>query len=106
VLLGAEPPVEVSQRGQACLVRLHEERGATVDPGGPVLDRAAGRFWTYAGDKANRSLLAALGLDGVLDSLGIDVPESVGVAEIRGAAESLGEASAPGQWSMLTCCAG
>lgn len=66
VLLGAVPDVELSKRVPVAMERLREERAAEVDNNGLVLrPRGAGgaRLWTWAGLKANATLLAGLGLD-------------------------------------------
>ncbi|MCG7595324.1 DEAD/DEAH box helicase [Mycobacterium sp. PSTR-4-N] len=64
VLLGAVPDVELSKRVPGAMERLRGERAAEVDDGGLVLrPRGAGgtRLWTWAGLKANATLLAGLG---------------------------------------------
>lgn len=66
VLLGAVPDVELSKRIPVALGRLREERAAEVSNDGLVLHpRGAGgaRLWTWAGLKANATLLAGLSLD-------------------------------------------
>lgn len=66
VLLGAVPEVELSKRVPRAIDRLREERATEVSNSGLVLEsrRAGGsRFWTWAGLKANATLLAGLGLD-------------------------------------------
>jgi len=66
VLLGAVPEVELSKRVPAAMERLREERAMEVSDSGLVLHpRGAGgtRLWTWAGLKANATLLAGLDLD-------------------------------------------
>jgi len=66
VLLGAAPDVELSKRVPVALERLREDRAMEVDNNGLVFrPRGAGgaRLWTWAGLKANATLLAGLGLD-------------------------------------------
>lgn len=66
VLLGAVPEVELSKRAPVALGRLREERASEVSNNGLVLHpRGAGgaRLWTWAGLKANATLLAGLGLE-------------------------------------------
>lgn len=66
VLLGAVPDVELSKRVPAAMERLREERALEVRDNGLMMHpRGAGgaRLWTWAGLKANASLLAGLGLD-------------------------------------------
>lgn len=66
VLLGAVPDVELSKRVPVAMGRLREERAAEVSNDGLVLHpRGVGgaRLWTWAGLKANATLLAGLGLD-------------------------------------------
>jgi ATP-dependent Lhr-like helicase len=65
VLLGAVPDVELSKRVPIAMARLLEERAPEVSDNGLVLHaRGAGgaRLWTWAGLKANATLLAGLGL--------------------------------------------
>lgn len=65
VLLGAAPSVELSNRVPAALERLREERATEVSKNGLVLvQRGVGgnRLWTWAGLKANATLLAGMGL--------------------------------------------
>lgn len=66
VLLGAVPAVDLSKRVPAAMEGLREERATEVSTRGMVLhQRGAGgmRLWTWAGLKANATLLAGLGLD-------------------------------------------
>ena len=89
VLLGADPEVTLSQRATDTLPRLRADRGDEVSKDGLVLrHRPAGgsRFWTWAGLRANATLLAGLGLD-VADAENESVllPEGFGPSEIRSA---------------------
>lgn len=67
VLLGDDPPVELSRRATSCLDRVRAERALDVDPGGLVVrrDGDSSVWWTFAGSKANHSLAAALDASGV-----------------------------------------
>lgn len=70
VLLGADPEVRLSRRAQQRLDGLREELADVVDAGGIVrLDKGAGtELWTWAGWKANETLIAALGADATSDN--------------------------------------
>ncbi|OCB36725.1 hypothetical protein A5676_20325 [Mycobacterium malmoense] len=66
VLLGAMPDVELSKRVPVAVERLREERAKEVSNDGLMLhprDAGGARLWTWAGLKANATLLAGLGLD-------------------------------------------
>ncbi|NQW73761.1 MAG: DEAD/DEAH box helicase [Actinobacteria bacterium] len=67
VLLGDDPPVELSHRAIAALDRVRAERAAQVDPAGTVVQSSGDTslWWTFAGTKANSSLAAALSDNGV-----------------------------------------
>lgn len=86
-MLGAEPDVETSKRVPAALARLREERSAEVDNEGLVLrPRGAGgaRLWTWAGLKANATLLAGLGLDSSgVENESIVLPEGVACDDVK-----------------------
>ncbi|EHR59554.1 DEAD/DEAH box helicase [Saccharomonospora cyanea] len=78
VLLGATPPVKLTQRATRTLAALREEWGPTVALDGLVVTRTGGaeadvRWWTWAGRKANATLAASLGavIDGRFDDLSI-----------------------------------
>lgn len=62
VLLGQDPPVDLSRRAAAALSRLRIERAACVDAGGLVLTKRTKDqiWWTFAGSRANNSIAAAL----------------------------------------------
>lgn len=62
VLLGEDPPVELSRRGSAALDRVRTQRAGEVSRGGRVLQRSGDEqiWWTFAGTKANASLVGAL----------------------------------------------
>ncbi|WP_449064931.1 DEAD/DEAH box helicase [Planomonospora algeriensis] len=63
VLLGADPPVSLTRRAQACLVGWREEEApGIVHPGGTLVTRAGDdvRWWTWAGYRANATLAATL----------------------------------------------
>nr|WP_153054377.1 DEAD/DEAH box helicase [Planomonospora sphaerica] len=64
VLLSADPPVRISRRAVAALADLREENRFTVDPDRTVVmrsDRDELRWWTWAGYRANATLLTTLG---------------------------------------------
>lgn len=89
VLLGANPDVTLSQRATEALPRLRANRAEYVRRDGLVLHcrRSAGsRLWTWAGLKANATLLAGLGLDAAgAENESVLLPEDVGPSEIRSA---------------------
>ncbi|MEV5570210.1 DEAD/DEAH box helicase [Spirillospora sp. NPDC052269] len=63
VLLGADPPVELTRRAAGKLALLRSERApGSVHPAGPVITRAGTdvRWWTWAGYRANAVLTATL----------------------------------------------
>lgn len=95
ILLGAAPDVQISQRAQQHLPELRISHTGTVDESGLILHRteATQVFWTWAGLKANVTLLAALGVeDSRADNAMILLPSSVTVAEIRESASRVAEA--------------
>ncbi|GIJ25130.1 ATP-dependent helicase [Micromonospora qiuiae] len=64
VLLGADPPVRLTQRASTRLGMLREEAASQVHPGGTLIvrDREGDvRWWTWAGFRANATLVATLG---------------------------------------------
>lgn len=65
VLLGLDPDVHSSKRVPLALDRLREVRSDEVSPRGLVVHEKADfqRVWTWAGLKANATLLAGLGLE-------------------------------------------
>lgn len=86
VLLGDEPGVPLSRRGEAALERGRSQRSAAVHPEGTVLARGEHgcRWWTYAGGRANTALAAALsaaGFEAAADSLGVSIA-GVGAATL------------------------
>ncbi|MET8046558.1 DEAD/DEAH box helicase [Streptosporangium sp. NPDC005286] len=63
VLLGADPPVSLTRRAQAGLAEWREEEAPDiVHPGGTLITRAGDdvRWWTWAGYRANATLVATL----------------------------------------------
>jgi ATP-dependent helicase Lhr and Lhr-like helicase len=62
VLLGADPPVAMTQRAKRILAEVREKHVPTVHPGGTVIvrDGADIRWWTWAGYRANATLAATL----------------------------------------------
>ncbi|WP_433461696.1 DEAD/DEAH box helicase [Spirillospora sp. CA-128828] len=62
VLLGADPPVALTERAVRYLSRTRDANTATVHPGGAVITRTGDdvRWWTWAGFRANAVLTATL----------------------------------------------
>ena len=62
VLLGADPPVALTQRAKRILAEVRDKHVAAVHPGGTVITRAGEdvRWWTWAGYRANATLAATL----------------------------------------------
>ncbi|WP_030345505.1 hypothetical protein [Streptomyces sp. NRRL S-1022] len=63
VLLGADPPVRLTRRGEAKLAEAREAHLAVVHPAGTVMTRRSDddvRWWTWAGHRANATLAASL----------------------------------------------
>ncbi|MFE2022463.1 DEAD/DEAH box helicase [Streptomyces sp. NPDC059499] len=63
VLLGADPPVSLTRRAEACLTEQREaDAPDTVHPGGTLVTRVGNdvRWWTWAGYRANATLAATL----------------------------------------------
>jgi ATP-dependent helicase Lhr and Lhr-like helicase len=62
VLLGADPPVALTQRAKRVLAQVRGEHVAAVHPGGTVIVRDGDdvRWWTWAGYKANATLASTL----------------------------------------------
>jgi ATP-dependent Lhr-like helicase len=62
VLLGADPPVGLTERAQRVLAELREDQGHSVHPGGTVIGRRGVdlRWWTWAGYRANATLVATV----------------------------------------------
>src|ERR1019366_9442477 len=62
VLLGADPPVALTQRAKRALADIRGEHVPTVHPAGTVIVRAGAdvRWWTWAGYRANATLAATL----------------------------------------------
>lgn len=64
VLLGADPPARLTRRAQAALIEARETAPDLVHPGGTVISRGPQgdvRWWTWAGWRANATLIATLG---------------------------------------------
>ncbi|MEQ4519555.1 DEAD/DEAH box helicase [Pseudarthrobacter sp. B907] len=94
VLLGATPDVQISKRVQEHLPLLRAGHSGTVEESSLVLQRAEETqvFWTWAGLKANLTLLAALELnDARADNAMVRLPASVTVADIRNAGSRVGD---------------
>ena len=96
VLLGTDPPVELSRRGKTALEVVRVERSVHVDESGLVVQRAKdeAEWWTFAGSRANNSLVAGFTSMGVTAQAG---PESVrfngGVDTIKDLQVALGLAT-------------
>lgn len=63
VLLGEDPPVNLTQRASSALRQAREEYLERVHPGGTLIIRDAGgslRWWTWAGHRTNATLAATL----------------------------------------------
>jgi ATP-dependent Lhr-like helicase len=62
VLLGADPPVALTQRAKRILAEVRDEHMSTVHPGGTVITRTDADvcWWTWAGYRANATLAATL----------------------------------------------
>lgn len=63
VLLGADPPVALTQRATTALAEARSDRLSCVHPGGTIITRSGGRdvrWWTWAGYRANATLAATL----------------------------------------------
>jgi ATP-dependent Lhr-like helicase len=98
VLLGADPPVALTRRAEACLAEQREtDAPDTVHPDGTVIMRVDNdvRWWTWAGYRANATLAATL--PSVSDPLQrptdcwLRLREDLTPAEWRAARESVGE---------------
>jgi ATP-dependent Lhr-like helicase len=88
VLLGATPNVDLSRRAVDRLARAREDQADVVDSSGLVLrQRAIGsELWTWAGWRANETLIAALGaIDATSDNTVLRLPVGVGVEQLRAA---------------------
>ena len=83
------PDVELSKRVPVAVERLREERSTEVDKDGLVLrPRGAGgsRLWTWAGLKANATLLAGLGLGSSgVENEGVVLPEGITADDVKAA---------------------
>jgi ATP-dependent Lhr-like helicase len=62
VLLGADPPVALTNRARRTLAEVRDEYLPAVHPAGTVITRAGDdvRWWTWAGYRANATLAATL----------------------------------------------
>jgi ATP-dependent helicase Lhr and Lhr-like helicase len=62
VLLGADPPVALTQRAKRILAEVRDEHVHAVHPAGTVIARSGDdvRWWTWAGYRANATLGATL----------------------------------------------
>jgi ATP-dependent Lhr-like helicase len=87
VLLGSTPDVLISKRAAEMLERVRTDLGGAVDADGLVLARGAKHItlWTWAGLRANETILSALGYpEGAgADNLNIRLPLGFGMDDIR-----------------------
>ena len=87
VLLGATPEVNFSKRSIALLATIREEMGSTVDAEGLVFSRGSKgiTFWTWAGLRANETLLSAVGYpdSAAADNLSVRLPPEISIEDIR-----------------------
>lgn len=70
VVLGAEPPVALTRRATEQLAELRNQHLPTAHPDGTVINRLASgdvRWWTWAGFRANATLMSTL--SGLADPL-------------------------------------
>jgi len=63
VVLGADPPVKLTRRAANAIARIRADNADLVDPDGTVIVRGDGDllWWTWAGYRANATLMATLG---------------------------------------------
>ena len=98
VLLGDDPPVELSHRAASALERVRAERAADVDPDGTVVQQHGHTclWWTFAGTKANSSIAAALDASGIQTRPGAECVTMQGsnIAILRGLGPALADGSA------------
>jgi ATP-dependent Lhr-like helicase len=100
VLLGATPPVDLSKRAQSALTKLREQWTHRVWDAGTVVERRDDevRWWTFAGDRANATLAAALGSlvdDSRPDGLCLRLRPDVDGTTLRAALSALAPADLP-----------
>lgn len=94
VLLGTDPPVNLSRRATSQLAGVREARAEHVDPDGLVLQRRDARnvLWSWAGTRANNSIVAALavgGIDATADAWSVTTQQPLDVTDLRQCAELL-----------------
>ncbi|BFU45760.1 DEAD/DEAH box helicase [Krasilnikovia sp. MM14-A1004] len=97
VLLGADPPVQLTDRAKHRLTIEREERSSLVHPGGNLIvrDRQGDlRWWTWAGFRANATLAASL-------SEAVDPAQRFDDLQIR-----LRENVTPSEWRAMVADAG
>lgn len=89
VLLGAMPAVKLSKRIPQAIERLRAERSTEVSSNGLVLQpRGMGgtRLWSWAGLKANATLLAGLGLEASgVENESVRLPDGITGIDIKAA---------------------
>lgn len=100
VLLGATSPVDLSKRAQSALTKLREQWAHRVWESGTVVERRDDEvwWWTFAGDRANATLAAALGSlvdDSRPDGLHLRLRPDVDSAALRAALSALSSDDLP-----------
>lgn len=85
VLLGETPDVDLSRRALDRLARVRRDERRIVDADGLVLRRSAAgaELWTWAGWRANETLIAALGAEATSDNAVIRLSSDISVEELR-----------------------
>lgn len=85
VVLGATPQVTLSRRAVERLATVRDNLAPTVSEDGLVLERAPAetRLWTWAGWKANETLVAALHADATTDNTCIQLPVDFDPRQLR-----------------------
>lgn len=100
VLLGQDSLVELSRRATGTLERIRAERSMQVDAGGLVLQRQWDQqvWWTFAGTRANASLVAGLDRLGISATAAAEAVRSeiFGADAIRALSAVLEQAQAAG----------
>ncbi|WP_262103919.1 DEAD/DEAH box helicase [Arthrobacter sp. Marseille-P9274] len=95
VLLGATPDIQLSKRAVQHLAEIRDEGSNSVDEAGIVVERGdkEQRVWTWAGLKANLTILAALNIeDCKADNSKIRLPSWVPLDQVRAASSRVHDA--------------